>query len=54
MASGFVRKSDKVELEWSPPGHMSAILQIHFTFGFWTRSWEMDEWSGFQWLKPGM
>ena len=25
-------------------GHMSATLQIHFIFGFWTNSLEMDEW----------
>ena len=36
------------------PGHLSAALQIGFSFGFWTHSLEMDEWSGFSWFKPGM
>ena len=38
----------------SPPGLMSAAVQIGFAFGFWTHSLEMDEWSGFSWSKPGM
>ena len=36
------------------PGHLSAALKIGFSFGFWTHSLEMDEWSGFSWFKPGM
>ena len=55
MASGFV----KTELSTCrhgppPPGHLSAALQIGFAFGFWTHSLEMDEWSGFSRIKPGM
>ena len=48
MTSGFFKA------ELTPPGLMSAAVQIGFAFGFWTHSLEMDEWSGFSWFKPGM
>ena len=51
MASGFVRKSVKGELSTCRHGR---TLQIHFTYGFWTHSLEMDEWSGIYLLKSGM
>ena len=39
-------------------GHLCKIRGVKMllsnVFGFWTHSLEMDEWSGFSWLKPGM